>query len=410
MDNFVNYLENPAVYTRELFRAYKRIFSGTIKESFLIEMVNRVEKDPRYGIIFMGTNDPNRILSLDAAVVGKGFNSASICKMIVMSHYANTALLNDYERGKQQDSNIYKDKLTNQVLNMFKIERLATADFSNTSLESFLPLIYYIAALVNFCGNKHDELYSQKVAVKEPYNSDFNYKMIYKLLMKIKACINLSDIRATDELMVIYRSLIELFMTYSALWDKKEGIINSFYEFDQAAFDYNYGNGIPDHIKLMAKDMGINEVKFVNYGWIKNLEEFKDVSNKKTAFSLGGLGKILDKKCGYFCQNFGSELYKFYKACNPQTHGTMLIMNYLQLELHIFQNIAVMLKFICEIMSKHLFDFDFKVNGLDLIDELNTALNDSRKVFDWLNEDQKNLDRTNIEYRNRAICSMRMKK
>ena len=160
----------------------------------------------------------------------------------------------------------------------------------------------------------------------------------------------------------------------------------------------------------MAKDMGINEVKFVNYGWIKNLEEFKDVSNKKTAFSLGGLGKILDKKCGYFCQNFGSELYKFYKACNPQTHGTMLIMNYLQLELHIFQNIAVMLKFICEIMSKHLFDFDFKVNGLDLIDELNTALNDSRKVFDWLNEDQKNLDRTNIEYRNRAICSMRMKK
>lgn len=410
MDNFVNYLENPVVYNRELFRTYKRIFSGVIKETFLIEMINKVENDPRYGIIFMGTNDPNSLLSLDRMVVGKGFNSTSICKMIVMSHYANTVALSDYERGKKQESNLYKDKLTNDVMNMFRIEKLATPDFSNSSLESYLPLIYYISALCNYCGNKYEEFSNHRLAVKAPYNSEFNYKMIYKLIMKIKACINLADIRATDELMVLYRTLIELFMTYAALWDGSDSVINSFYEFDQAAFDNNYSGTIPDPIKIMAKDMGVDPVKFVNYGWIKNLNGFKDLTNKTRSFNLGGLGKILDKKCGYFCPDFGSELYKFYKACNPQTHGTMLIMNYLQLELHIFQNTAVMLKFICEIMSKHLFDFDFKYGNIDLIDELNVALNESRKVYDWLNIDDKNLNKTNLEYRNRAICSMRMKK
>ena len=410
MDNFVNYLESPAAYNRELFRTYKRIFSGVIKETFLIEMINKVENDPRYGIIFMGTNDPNSLLSLDRMVVGKGFNATSICKMIVMSHYANTVALTDYERGKKQESNLYKDKLTNDVMNMFRIEKLATPDFSNSSLESYLPLIYYISALCNYCGNKYEEFSNNRLGVKAPYNSEFNSKMIYKLIMKIKACINLADIRATDELMVLYRTLIELFMTYAALWDGSDSVINSFYEFDQAAFDNNYSGTIPDPIKIMARDMGVDPVKFVNYGWIKNLNGFKDLTNKTRSFNLGGLGKILDKKCGYFCPNFGSELYKFYKACNPQTHGTMLIMNYLQLELHIFQNTAVMLKFICEIMSKHLFDFDFKYGNIDLIDELNVALNESRKVYDWLNLDDKNLNKTNLEYRNRAICSMRMKK
>ena len=128
MDNFVNYFENPAIYKRELYRAFKRIFSGTIKESFLIDMVNRVESDPRYGLIFLGTNDPNKLFSMDKVAVGNSFNSSNICKMIVIAHYANTASLNDYERGKQQDSNIYKEKLTNEVIKMFGIEKLAVPE------------------------------------------------------------------------------------------------------------------------------------------------------------------------------------------------------------------------------------------------------------------------------------------
>ena len=409
MSNIFDSLQNPEKYKRELYRAFKRIFSGTIKESFLIEMVDKVENDPRDSFIFLGNNNPDKLFSFENAVTRSGYDPTGICKMIVMCHYANTVMLSDYDRGKQQDSKLYKDKLTDDVIKMSRFEKLATYDFSNSSLESYLPIIFYTAALNNYLGNKYEELSDQKIVNNQKYNYEFNFRMIYKLIMKIKACISLADIRATDELMVIYRTLIELFMTYAALWDQSDAVINSFYEFDQAAFDNNYNGTIPENMKLMAKDMGVNEIKFVNYGWIKNLPEFKTLSNKTRAFSMGGLAKILDTKCDYFCQDFGSKLYTFYKACNPQTHGTMLYMNYFQLELHIFQNIAVMLKFMCEIMSEHLFNFDFKIGDFDLIDEIDAALADSKKVLDWLFNNQTNLDKTNLDYRDRAICSMRMK-
>ena len=409
MGNVVDALGNPTLYKKELFKAFRRIFSGTIKESFLIEMIKCVEDDPRYSIIFLGNNNPDELFSMDHIALGKGNNSADICKMIVMNHYVNTVFMTDYERGNQQSSKLYKNKLVEDVIKMFRIERLVVPDFSTASLEAFLPIIYYVTALNNYLGGKYDEIINGRIMAKQPYNTDFNYKILFKLFTKIKACVSLADIRANDELMVVYRTLIELFMTYAALWDKDESTINSFYEFDQATFDYNYDGVIPEHMKLMAKDMGVNEVRFINYGWIKNLDEFKNLPNKPKAISMGGLAKILDKKCGYFCAGFGTELHKFYKACNPQTHGTMLIMNYYQLELHIFQNIAVMLKFITKIMTSNLFDFDVKYGNVDLIDELNNVLNDSRKVYDWLNSDQKNLDKTNVDYRNRAICSIKMK-
>lgn len=406
----MDFLNSQESYRRETLRAYKRIFSGTIKESFLIEMVNKVETDPRYPIIFLKSNNFRELLSIDAILTDKGPSSLSICKMIVMSHYANTVSLPDDLRGKQQESSTYKEKLTNDVINMFLIEKLAASDFSNSALESYLPIIYYTSALTNYLGNKYDEIVGNKIIAKTPYDTDFNNRMIYKLLIKFKAIISLANIAATDELMIVYRSLIELFMTYSALWDQNDSTIKDFYEFDKATFDYNYCGKIPKSYKNAAKDLGANEISYLNYGWIKNLEQYKNFSKKKNPFSIGIFAKILDVKCGYFCPNFGSELYKFYKACNPQIHGTMLVMNYFQLELHIFQNIAVMLKFIANIMSESLFSFDFKYNNLDLIDELNKVLNDSKNVYSWLGESETNLNKTNLDYRNRFICSMRMKK
>ena len=60
-------------------------------------------------------------------------------------------------------------------------------------------------------------------------------------------------------------------------------------------------------------------------------------------------------------------------------------------------------------MGDHLFNFDFKLGDFDLIDELNEALSDSRKVSDWLHDNQTNLNKTNLDYVERFKCSARMK-
>ena len=63
----------------------------------------------------------------------------NLCKMIVMNHYINTVMFSDEERGKRQGDGTYKNKLVNDVINMYSIEKLAISDFSNSSLEAFMP-------------------------------------------------------------------------------------------------------------------------------------------------------------------------------------------------------------------------------------------------------------------------------
>ena len=286
---------------------------------------------------------------------------------------------------------------------------MTTSDYSDTAFEAYLPIIYYVAALNNYLGNKYDEIVNQNSSDGMSLGMSFKLRMLYKFIMRVKSCVSLADLRATDELMIIYRTTIELFMSYALLWDENDGVIESFYIFDEAASKYNYDGTIPENIVLQAKDSNVSEVKFVNYGWIKNLKEFKTISNKRNIFSVSGLSRVLDIKYKTLRPYLGSDLYKFYKSCNPQTHGTMLLMNYLQLEIHIFQNIAAMLNFICNVILCNISNFNYKITNVDLFEEIDRVIELTNKTLNWLEEDDKNLTKTNLDYRERALCIARMK-
>ena len=405
MKNNMTYM-NPRNFRLEASKAYKRIFSGTIKESFLGSVLRMVEEDYRFNNIFLRNFKPEIAFSAEATVLGKNYSSLNVCKMIVMNHYMNTFTLSDIERGKIQDDREYAKKLVDDVIKMCEIERLAASSFSISSLESFLPIVYYTTALTNYCGNKHSEYFEHKISVNKPYNNQFNSDMLYKLLLRIRACSALVDTRASDELMILFRSLAELFMVYAAIWDKNDTIISTYRKYVQMTFDFNQGGKIPNDVKEMAKKKKIDAVKLLNYGWIEELEEYQLLPKNKQKYGLNVLAEMMDIK---YDKGFGTGLYNIYKACNPQTHGTVLFMNYFQLELSIFENIAVMLKFVCEIMSTALFSFDFKTENIDLIDELNTALNQSRASSVIMQKDEKILQKTNIDYKSRFICSLKMK-
>lgn len=396
-------------YQQSLIKVFKKLFSGTIKETFLGEMVNRITNDFRYVAIFLKSNDINKMLSMETIAVGRKFKEITVPKMIVMVHYLNAVSLSDADRGKIQSDETYKKKLTNEVINMLAIEKMTTSDYSDTAFEAYLPIIYYVAALNNYLGNKYDEIVNQNSSDGMSLGMSFKLRMLYKFIMRVKSCVSLADLRATDELMIIYRTTIELFMSYALLWDENDGVIESFYIFDEAASKYNYDGTIPENIVLQAKDSNVSEVKFVNYGWIKNLKEFKTISNKRNIFSVSGLSRVLDIKYKTLRPYLGSDLYKFYKSCNPQTHGTMLLMNYLQLEIHIFQNIAAMLNFICNVILCNISNFNYKITNVDLFEEIDRVIELTNKTLNWLEEDDKNLTKTNLDYRERALCIARMK-
>ena len=407
MKNNIDFLADPNQYRRASIKVYKKIFAGTIKESFLISTLNKVENDPRYVSLLLSTFNPEVDLSAEAIIIGRNNSMLNICKMIVMIHYMNTFMLSDNERGKKQEDRAYVAGLINDVIKMLKIEKLAVLDYPVSSLESFLPLIYYISALNNYCGNKYGEFTNQQPLSAEPTNKSFNLNLLYKIIFKIRACISLSNINATDEMIVIFRSLAELFMTYVALWDQKDAIIQEYYKFDHATLMFNRGEEIPNEIKTQAKKKKADYIKYLNYGWIEFVKEYNLLEDCKKGFGLGSLAEMLDLK---YYKGFGTDLYKIYKACNPQTHGTIFFMNYFELELHIFLNVSVMLKFICQIMSESLFRFDFKLGDIDLIDELNAVLDASKKAQMFLDKNDELLKKTNNDYKDRAVCAVRMKK
>lgn len=394
-------------YKREMLKAYKNIFSGTIKESFLVRIHDKVEKDPCYCRLFASTIRPD-VFAMESILSGKNYSTISICKMIVMTHYSNTFLLSEEERGKKQNDSNYINYLVDQIVKMYSIEQLATPDFSNSSLEVFLPLIYYVSAVTNACGDLFDNFSNGKIKINNQYNEKINHIMLYKIIMKIKACIQLADIRATDELIAVFRTLIEQFMLYSVLWDQNDEVIGSFLQFNQFTFDYSRTSKAPDELKVKARKNKCNIVDYLNYGWLETMASFNELNSSEKAFKLKTIGLLMDSK--FNCVGFGTGLYKIYKSCNPQTHFTSLFMNYFELEMSIFQNISAMLMTITDIVSKNLFDIKFEFNGLDLVNELRNINVESKKASLALSQNNDLLNKTNQDYRNRVICSAKMKK
>ena len=392
---------------QNLFKVYRYVFSGVIKETFLIDIYNKIEKDPLFSRLLYKSVNENP-LSFQQVVCGKNAASINICKMIVMVHYMNTIGLSDAERGKKQKDIAYINNLVDEVVKMFQVENIATPHFSNASLETFLPIIYYVSALTNICAEYFDSFVNQQNQMNGSYNIKFNHGMLYKLITKFKACISLVDIRATDELVAVFRTLVELFMSFALFWNENDEAIEEYYLLSETTVNFNRGKGIPDEIKKESKNYKGGAVSFINYGWIRKTKYFSSLNKNDQIMNLGTVAKLLDIKYSELSEEYGTALYEIYKTCNPQTHGTVLFFNYLQLELYIFQNISGMLLLVSDIMSKDLFDFELEFNGSDVLNELLKQKDKAREVSERLKENKELLAKTNEDYKARAICSVKM--
>ena len=390
---------------RERNKVFKELFSGTIKESFLVSTLSRIENDFRYNGIILGNFNPERDLSIKSTILGRNYSELAICKMIVMNHYMNTFQLDDRERGKRQSDNSYIDLLVTQSINELCLEKVAAPDFSIFALEPYLPIIYFVSALNNLCASNFASIKSGKATFIDLYNKPFNIDMLYKLIFRIKSCVALVAIGSTDELMAIFRSLSELFMIYALLWDKDEKVINRYREHDKATFAFNRGEEVSKEIEIIAKKSK-NKVKYYNYGWLDSLEEFNAMDANKRDYTLTAIAELLDIKYG---KNFGLGLYRHYKSCNPHTHGTTIYMNYFHLELVVFQNIAVMLTFICKNIFSKISNCSFIVGNIDLLDELEYVKKQARLAMEFLNDNENALEKSNNDFVKRFYCQERLK-
>ena len=384
--------------SKSILKYNAEIFKEIIDESILTDVFDYVINDKHFAYYYKSYREDEKIFFSDVNFITK------ICKMIAMNHYAKSFIYKI--NGRTNVDKQYKKNLAEEVLKMIPLERLAAFNCSIRSSEIYLPITFYVSVMTNFFGNKFDEFQSRGIKTTSCYNSEFNFEMLYKIILKIKSCIALVEVRTTDELLAAFRTLVETFLIYLSLWNESDDVINLFKKHNSISFDFNYGKPIPEEIKKEAAEFKENQIKYMNYGWMRKLKKFDELKGYK--FNLGTLAEYLNKIYGNRYGNIGSCLYKFFKICNPQTHFTLDFMNYFQLELFVFLNVAKMLQMLSHFWCNCLLDFECEYKGINLDDRLSSSHDEAEKIYDFVNSNEECLRQTNEDFLNRFLCSLKI--
>lgn len=380
---------------REENQALKKMFGNRIKQSFLIEIKERVSRNPEYVMIAPKIYDLFNF-STEKMLVGIDNPSFDICKHITMIHYANTVLLNDGDRGLLQSDEKYKKQLEEQVLLQIKLRLFGEVDFTNSSIDSFFPLIYITNVIGNFLISNLNNIIKSKSKVNQK-NYVFKMQILCKIANKIKACCKLIDGRLIEEAYNPLRSMIELIMIFLAI-GQDENHSSEYMKFVGYRNEYQNTLKIPKELQnkynnRFQKNTKFSIVDYMNFGWLDSIFEFGYIDEKEKRYKIHDVALLLDMV--YKNNKFGSNLYKFYRECNTLSHGVIEGVNIFVSRVIICKKILLVLALIKPIL-KELFDLEFIYNNIDIfeyamkankeVDKILKALEINPKLNEKLNE------------------------
>lgn len=380
---------------KEENQALKKMFGSRIKQSFLIEMKERVERNQEYAMIAPKIYDLFNF-STEKMLVGTDNPSFDICKHITMIHYVNTVLLNDGERGSLQSDEKYKKKLEEQVLLQIKLRLFGEIDFTKNSIDSFLPLIYITNVLGNYLISSLNNIIKSKSKVNQK-NYVFKIQILWRIANKIRACCKLIDGRLIEEAYNPLRSMIELVMIFLAI-GQDENRSSEYMKFVEFQNQYHDTMKIPKELQdkynsRFQKDTKVSIVDYMNFGWLDSIFEFGYIDEKEKKYKIHDVALLLDMV--YKNNKLGSNLYKFYRECNTLSHGVIKGVNIFMSRVTICKEILFVLDLIKPLL-KELFDLEFVYNNIDFfeyamkaskeIDKILKALETNPKLNEKLNE------------------------
>lgn len=380
---------------KEENQALKKMFGNRIKQSFLIEIKERILRNPEYVMIAPKIYDLFNF-STEKMLVGTDNPSFDICKHITMIHYVNTVLLNDGERGSLQLDEKYKKKLEEQVLLQIKLRTFGEVDFTKDSLDSFLPLIYITNVLGNYLKYSLNNIIKSKSKVNQK-NYIFKMQILWRISNKIRACCKLIDGRLIEEAYNPLRSMIELVMIFLAIGqdEKRSSEYMRFVEYQD-----QYQNTMKIHKELQdkynnrfQKDTKVSIIDYMNFGWLDSIFEFGYIDEQEKKYKIHDVALLLDLI--YKINKLGSNLYKYYRECSTLSHGVIKGVNIFMARVTICKKILLILDLIRPIL-KELFDLEFVYNNIDFfeysgkankeIDKILKALENNSELNKKLNE------------------------
>lgn len=377
---------------REENAALKKMFGSKIKQNFLIEMKERILKTSEYNLLAPKVYDIYNLSSY-RLLIGTDNPSFDICKHVTMIHRSNTLLLSDGERASLQNDEKYKKKLEEQVLLQIKLRNYGEEDFTRKSLESFSPIIYFTNVVSNYLTYKFNDIIRTK-SKKNQHNYIFKVQMIHKMIGKFRACCRMIDGRLIEEAYNPLRSLVELIMIFFCI-SHSEKYSNEYMKF--VGYQLQYQNEIKISDVLQNKydrrfknsSTKVTIIDYMNFGWLDVIiPEFGYINDNEKKYKIRDTALLLDMVYKRTFPNMGTILYRYYRECNPMSHGVNNGINYFVSQVTICQKLL----FLASLMSKvfkDYFDIDFILEEINLLSKADELIKDTDTVLKAIEKDEK---------------------
>lgn len=324
-------------------KTLKRMFGNRIKQNFLIEIKDRVQKELGMNLFkyFNISFDMNNLVS--------GINDISfefeICRMIVGCHRSNTVFLGDSERTSLQQSEEYKRKLIYQVIEETKLRQYAGIFFRKTQLVPgdeflFFPVLYKLFAM----STNATSFIDLKSPKREYYVNIFN---------KALASMTMIESNFMDSAYPLVRGVIELYI--KSIFTENHLVLNEIEKFTRWELLKTASEKYPEEFMNRYEQRDAQNQKsmvdYLHYGWVDNIESYHEMVNSKP-YSIYGLFDYLKSKSDDDYSFAYMLLQTIYTRCHAFAHGSIgnsgyPLLHYFELTIGLYISVASTYESLC---------------------------------------------------------------
>ena len=308
---------------RENNRALKRLFSGQIKQSFLIRVLEIVRKKYCFELFELFKINP----SIESMITGQiETMDYDVCKHIVGIHKVRMIFVKPDERNCFQNNDAYVNGLVDEVMNALRLRFYGDVFFRKQQMTSgdnfiYFPILYYLFVITikanSILQNSNFFSFSRSF-----YNQIFN---------KSLATLSLIEDGFHDSAYSCARSAIEYFINFLII-NKTPNVIKEFGDFiDYDVRKENCDEGYTEEFRdKYTNRINKNEKSMINYlhfGWVDKIENYHQIVVTRP-YSFGGLIKYLKKDSDEEKNILLERLEKLHKMCHSYSHGNISICRY----------------------------------------------------------------------------------
>lgn len=355
-------------------KTLKNIFGNRIKQNFLIEIKERIQKEMSLEVFqYFDVS-----VKMDSLVTGYLDNAIEfdICRMIVGCHRSNTIFLNDSERSSLQQSEDYKEKLIEQVTEEIRLRLYAAHYFRKIQLvkgEEFLfyPILYKLYALSLRALEIIDGCKSFK---RKDYINIFN---------KALASMTMIENNFMDSAYPLLRGVIEVFIKSFFFTDEhKREEINRFLNWELLkTANTDYPEEFLEQYENRKDKKQKSKIDYLHYGWVDRIPGYHESINSVKPYSIYGLFEFLklyaeeDKKSNL------NLLQSIYSRCHAFTHGSIgnsgyPLLHYFELSIGLCIPLVATFGTLCECRS-----IEPKINNIDILKSINDDFEELLKQY-----------------------------